>query len=331
MRTQVMNDPNASTPWFEFYQVGGSRPIKQEIRQFPFVIGRDDSADFTVESSRVSRKHVMLERQNGNFVLRDLGSTNGTYVNGKHVSEVALSDGDVIVVADFELTFFSGCVLSRASATQVMTQPVEGRLTSASDLILQVRRLHETLTHRSVANRFQPVVRLETGNIYGYEAMCELDALPGTNRQAEVMVKKIECHLTERMNLQHRLFAVEQAGLLEESVHLFLRLQVSEVNADFLPESLDRLRDAVDGRHRLVAEIPETAVCDIPYFRQFVAESAQARNSSLLRRFLWRRRADLRLGGICPGLLEIGPRTLQGRESCQWRGTHAQGLAECDQ
>ncbi len=41
-------------------------------------------------------------------MLRDLESTNGTYVNGKRIAEVTLTDGDVIVIADFELTFFSG-------------------------------------------------------------------------------------------------------------------------------------------------------------------------------------------------------------------------------
>ena len=72
------------------------------------MIGRDESADFTVDSSRVSRKHVLLDRRESGYVLRDLESTNGTYVNGKRVSEDTLTDGDVIVIADFELTFFTG-------------------------------------------------------------------------------------------------------------------------------------------------------------------------------------------------------------------------------
>ncbi len=170
MRTQIMNDPNVGIPWIEYYQVGGSRPIKHELREFPFVIGRDESADFTVDSSRVSRRHVLLERHEGQFVLRDLDSTNGTYVNGKRISEMALTDGDVVVIADFELTFFSGNASARASATQVMTQPVAGRLTDATDLIIQVRRLHEALTHRSIATRFQPIVQLDNGEVHGYEA-----------------------------------------------------------------------------------------------------------------------------------------------------------------
>jgi EAL domain-containing protein (putative c-di-GMP-specific phosphodiesterase class I) len=272
MRTQIMNDPHASAPWFEYYQVGGSRPIKQEICQFPYVIGRDEAADFSVDSSRVSRKHVMLDRQEGKYLLRDLDSTNGTYVNGKQISETEMTDGDVVVIADFELTFFSGNPLSRATATQVMTQPVDGRLTDVTDLILQVRRMHETLTHRSITSRFQPVVALQSETVFGYEVTRHTENLPGENRQAESIIEATECQLTERINLQHRLFAAEQSAILEERVHLFFGLQVSELNADYLPESLVRVAEATGRRHRIVAEIPESAVCDIPYFRQFVSE-----------------------------------------------------------
>jgi EAL domain-containing protein (putative c-di-GMP-specific phosphodiesterase class I) len=94
--------------------------------------------------------------------------------------------------------------------------------------------------------------------------------LPGHSRQVESIVHGTECRLTERINQQHRLYSVEQAKKLEESTHLFLAIQVSEVSAEFLPDSLDRLAEVADHRHQLVAQIPETAVCDIPYFRQFI-------------------------------------------------------------
>ncbi len=292
MRTRIMNDPSGGSPWFEYYQVGGSRPVKQEIGDLPFVIGRDETANFCVESSRVSRKHVLVDRNDDGYVLRDLESTNGTYVNGKRITEIPLTDGDVIVIADFELTFFSGQPQQRTNATQLMTQPVGERLTDANDLIVQVRRLHERLTHRSVSSCFQPILQLETDDVYGYEAIREHGDLPGESRQAESIIDGTECRLTERINQQHRLYAAEQAVMLPESTHLFFGLKVSEVSADFLPESLDRLVDIVAGKHRLVAEIPETAVCDIPYFRQFIADLRQ-------------REIEVAYGGFCMGPSQI--------------------------
>ena len=321
MRTQIMNDPNIGTPWIEYFQVGGSRPIKQELREFPFVVGRDESADFTVDSSRVSRRHVMLDRQEGRFVLRDLDSTNGTYVNGKRISEVELTDGDVVVIADFELTFFSGTASTRASATQVMTQPVGGRLTDATDLIIQVRRLHEALTHRSITTRFQPIVQMDTGEVYGYEATRELDDLPGQSRQAESIVQGTECRLTERINQQHRLYSAEQATNLEERTHLFLGLQVSEVSADFLPESLDRLSEIVAHKHQLVAQIPETAVCDIPYFRQFIQGLRERDIEIAYANFCGGPGQISNWQAVAPDYLKLSPSLVKGisRASGGWR------------
>lgn len=282
------------------------------MREFPFVIGRDESADFCVESSRVSRKHISIDRHDAGFMLRDLGSTNGTYVNGKRITEVVLADGDVVVMADFELTFFSGLPPTRATATQVMTQPVAGQVTNANDLIVQVRRLHERITHRTVQSWFQPIVHLDTGDVFGFDATREQCDLPGESRQAESLIAGTECRLTERVNQQYRLCAAEQATLLDQGTHLFFALQVAEVSANFAPDSLDRLVDIVAGKHVLVAEIPETAVCDIPYFRQFVSD-------------LGDRGIEIAYGGFCtgpnqiaawrtiaPNYLKLAPATVRG-------------------
>lgn len=270
MRTQFMSDSNSGVPWIEYCQVGKSRPIKQELDTLPCVIGRDESADFRVDSGRVSRRHVAVEQAEEAYRLRDLGSTNGTYVNGERISEVNLSDGDVILVADVELTFFSGRSGREESATQIMTQPVDGPGADGGDLILQVRRWHEVLIHRAIHSRFQPVAALEGGEVLGYEARCELDQPPWQSHVLESMLESTECCLAERIFQQHRLFAVEQADGLEEPLHLFLGVRVSEVGAESLLESLLPLIDASARGHQLVIQIPETAVCDIPYFREFI-------------------------------------------------------------
>src|SRR5262249_43315486 len=62
--------------------------------------------------------------RNGIWLIRDLGSTNGTQVNGKLITETLLSDGDILKVAETEMTF----VASAASQFQRMvTQPIHGR------------------------------------------------------------------------------------------------------------------------------------------------------------------------------------------------------------
>lgn len=68
-------------------------------------IGRAPDNDLVFASRLVSRHHAVLERQGETFRLRDLGSGNGTYVNGEEVDAVALKDGDEIWIADERLVF----------------------------------------------------------------------------------------------------------------------------------------------------------------------------------------------------------------------------------
>jgi len=70
------------------------------------VIGRDDDCDIVLQHFTVSRIHVKVTREEGEFRIEDLGSTNGTEVNTTHVDETALANGDVLGVGEFSLTFF---------------------------------------------------------------------------------------------------------------------------------------------------------------------------------------------------------------------------------
>jgi pSer/pThr/pTyr-binding forkhead associated (FHA) protein len=67
-------------------------------------IGREPASSIRIDSLYVSRRHARLERQNGDVVLVDLGSSNGTEVNGSRVQGSArLAPGDVVTVGDVTL------------------------------------------------------------------------------------------------------------------------------------------------------------------------------------------------------------------------------------
>ena len=68
-------------------------------------IGRDSSNDFWVPDRALSRRHCLLVNQSEQFILRDLGSKNGTLVNGVPVTEQVLRDGDQITIGDSVFVF----------------------------------------------------------------------------------------------------------------------------------------------------------------------------------------------------------------------------------
>ena len=72
----------------------------------PVVLGRHDDCDLVLADEQASRRHAQVEAAAEGFVLVDLGSTNGTYLNGAAVrAPVPLADGDTIVVGHTVVRF----------------------------------------------------------------------------------------------------------------------------------------------------------------------------------------------------------------------------------
>jgi hypothetical protein len=72
------------------------------------VLGRGAEADIVVDDPGVSRRHAELRLEAGSAVVRDLGSTNGTFVDGERTNAARLADGSTITIGRTRITFSSG-------------------------------------------------------------------------------------------------------------------------------------------------------------------------------------------------------------------------------
>lgn len=87
-----------------YLQWSGGAPIP--VRRNVFTIGRDPRNELVVNDGQVSRQHAQIRREPEGFVIYDLNSTNGTFVNGQRINRCLVRPGDQIRVGDTDLVFY---------------------------------------------------------------------------------------------------------------------------------------------------------------------------------------------------------------------------------
>jgi pSer/pThr/pTyr-binding forkhead associated (FHA) protein len=70
--------------------------------------GRHPDSDIFLDDITVSRRHAEIIRGDDGYVLKDVGSLNGTYLNRERIEEAALGNGDEVQIGKFKLVFFAG-------------------------------------------------------------------------------------------------------------------------------------------------------------------------------------------------------------------------------
>ncbi len=270
MRTQLMAERTVGLPWLEHIPPEGGPPEQTPIPSFPFTLGRNESADLPIRSNRVSREHAVILHEGDGYRVRDLGSTNGTFVNGRRIDESPLSDGDLLLVADVEFTFFvgRGGGVDRNVTQVIDLRPARGpRGDGATEMLREVRRLQEMLVTGAIDLQFRPIVSLDDGGCVGHEARSEADAGEPDASEARRLAMKTESRWPCRLRRLARMVAAEQAATFPQPGKLFLAIDACEIGMPGLADSLAALRDLLPGERRLVVEAPDAAVADTPYFR----------------------------------------------------------------
>jgi pSer/pThr/pTyr-binding forkhead associated (FHA) protein len=96
------------------------------------VIGRDSSNSITINDAEISRKHSRLTFQGGKYVIEDLGSTNGTFVNGQRLAgPVVLKPGDVVSLGEQIVLMYDvisldpGATIASPRAARMVAPPVQ--------------------------------------------------------------------------------------------------------------------------------------------------------------------------------------------------------------
>ncbi|HEY2410939.1 MAG TPA: EAL domain-containing protein [Pirellulaceae bacterium] len=230
----------------------------QPLATFPAQIGRHPTAPIRVIHPTVSLFHAELRRHGDTLELADLGSRNGTFVNGKRLS-------DPRIVRAEDLLQFGGAVFrlqSRGQESHIhATLNVTCQSGDVGDLALALAQFEKLVSDASVVPVYQPIVKSETSEVFAYEALAR-SRLYGLDKPAQMFQAAEYFQMEAELS---RMLRREELTTTSETVlpHLFLNTHPAEM-ADF-KELVVSLREIREKRptQPLTIEVHEKTAADI--------------------------------------------------------------------
>lgn len=223
--------------------------ITLTLGEQPISVGRAPTSGLCLTSGAVSSLHAEILRRDEGYFVRDLGSRNGTFVNGVRIEETYIQCEDILQFAN---TVFR--VKQLESAAPFAHTMAEGAFPWAMAMMQFDQLIHAD----GIVPHFQPIVTLHNNLVYGYEmlARSSVNGLenPGTMFSAAARLD-MECTLSEVLRKEGTLTALRMHAPGE----LFLNTHAKEVSHKRLLESLTELRQMAPDL-KITIEVHEAAV-----------------------------------------------------------------------
>jgi EAL domain-containing protein (putative c-di-GMP-specific phosphodiesterase class I) len=237
--------------WLLNGQMADDQPVRHvRVDAARFVVGRNPEASLCVPCPTVSREHAELTVVDRELLLRDLGSTNGTYVNGTRIhSPCTVRHGDLL---QFGQVVFRAVQQSTESGPQTIQD-------DSCDRAMALIQFDQLMTQRAVAPHFQPIVAMNDRQVLGYEVLARSRFFGLKDPQSMFAAARV-LNLEGELSRIFREEGVRTGQILPEEHILFVNTHPAEVeDLELLIFSLSELRD-LEPRRRLVLEIHEAAV-----------------------------------------------------------------------
>ena len=236
--------PSPPPAYLERYPEQGGPLERVPVEKLPFTIGRAETADHRVYSSPVSKLHASIVQIEGRYAVRDLHSTNGTFVNGARVKEQLLDDGDIIHLAHVEFCFREATSAVAGAPAALEPGPDTTQALSVArpaSLIRGAALLREMIDTHAVDTVFEPIVDLETKEVVGFEALSR-GKHPGLPTSPAALLSLAEqCGMVMELSQLFRRLSVAASHGLPPGPKLFLNVHPREVADPAFVTSLEVL------------------------------------------------------------------------------------------
>ncbi len=163
-----------------------------------YVIGRADDADLIISNKDVSRHHAAVNYDGADFIIKDLNSTNGTFVNSRKIVKHNLQPGDEISVGDYSIFFDDG------SGSFFYPEETEINRKGKETVIIENKftKLRQKLKDDNLRAEFKKIESAVKKSRKRLSSLAKVDKLTGLhNRQYFDKVSKDEFTKTKERNL----------------------------------------------------------------------------------------------------------------------------------
>jgi EAL domain-containing protein (putative c-di-GMP-specific phosphodiesterase class I) len=236
--------------WFLVGPFDSAETVRhQPIYTFPFLIGRRQDLPLSLSCKTISTVHAEISEGSPALMIRDLGSTNGTYVNGSRVKEpVVLNEDDLVQFANLPFRI-------RMHKTEESSHTIRE---SACDQALALVLFDKLMTEHAVTPFLQPIVRLNDRATLAYEVLAR-SRLFGLETPKDMFGVAQQLNLEVELSTMLRWEGVQVTRAMEPPPHLFLNTHPLELADQKLGDSLERLRENWPDQG-MTLEIHESAV-----------------------------------------------------------------------
>lgn len=245
---------SSACQWFLRGRVDETSSIQSIfINSNQFQIGRRPDLSLSLSSQVVSGLHAELDQRDDGLYVRDLKSTNGTYVNGRPVKhEMLLREGDLVQFANVA---FRICRHVPSNSDMTIQQGDH-----AGDQAYSLVQFDKMMSEAAVVPFYQPLVSLEDQRIAGYEALGR-SRFFGLQTPREMFVAASQLNMEGELSVMLRMAGLAQGSHLPGLPHLFLNTHPVEVVSFGLLDSLEELR-MTHPEQPIVLEIHEAAITE---------------------------------------------------------------------
>lgn len=247
--------------WLLVGKIGSSgESCTKLIDPVPFRVGRRPEASLTLPRATVSGLHAELFTDGDRLFARDLGSTNGTFINGERLLDVAeLKEDDVIQFADLALRVMHA---SPKSDSHTMSEDF-------CDHALARVQFDTLLREEIITPYFQPIIDLRTGVTRAFEVLAR-SRLIGLETPGRMFAAAADLQMEARLSDLMRRKGVEVSQQFREVPPVYLNTHPVEFANDAAWEWISQLREMAPTQ-KLVIEVHEAAVTDVISVARFRA------------------------------------------------------------